>query len=175
MAGSSSDQPDLTAPGEVGSKRGVTPALEPPVSTLPSSHPEASPAERGGEAGEAGHSEIPAASAEAAGETVAEHADEARPFGIDLEAPLLVGGAIVISLVLAFAVLRTTSPFVPMAIVGFAQLFTLLDLLEVNHQLGASGAGLGLIAAILVVLHVAIAWLALRLIRQARGLQAIHE
>ena len=155
-------------------ERGLTPAPEIPVAAVPSSHPEASPAEGGGEAGEAGHSESPAASAEAAGETTAEHAAEARPFGIDLESPILVGGAIVISLVLASAVVRSANPLVPMAVLGFAVLFTLFDVLEVSHQLGASRTGLALIAAILAVLHVAIGWLALRLIRQARGLHAMH-
>ena len=144
-------------------ERGTT-ATETPVATVPSGHPEASPAEGGGEAGEAGHSDAPAASAGGAGETDAEHAAEARPFGIDLESPFLVGGAIVISLVLALAVLRIKNPLVPVAIVGFALLFMLFDLLEVSHQLGASRSGLVLIAGLLAALHLVTALLALRLV-----------
>lgn len=149
-------------------------ATETPAAVVPSSQPQASPAEGGGEAGEVGHSEAPAASAETGGETATEHAAEARPFGIDLESPLLVGGAIVISLVLAFAVLRTTNTLVPMAIIGFALLFTLFDSLEVSHQLGASRSGLTLIAAILAVLHVVTALLALRLVRPTQGVRSVN-
>jgi hypothetical protein len=152
--------------------RGTTPT-EAPAAVVPSSQPEVSPAEGGGEAGEAGHSEAPA-SAEAAGETATEHAAEARPFGIDLESPILVGGAIVISLVLAFAILRTTSPLVLMTIIGFALLFTLFDVLEVSHQLGASRSELAVIAAILAALHIATALLALRLVRQTQGLRMVN-
>ena len=153
-------------------ERGTT-ATETPVATVPSGHPEASPAEGGGEAGEAGHSDTPAASAGGAGETDAEHAAEARPFGIDLESPFLVGGAIVISLVLALAILRIKSPLVPAAIVGFALLFMLFDLLEVSHQLSASRSGLVLIAGILAALHLVTAVLALVLLRQTRGVPLV--
>ena len=146
-------------------ERGTT-ATETPVSTVPSGNPEASPAEGGGEAG---HSDAPAASAGGAGETDVEHAAEARPFGIDLESPILVGAAIVISLVLALAALRMTSPLVPVAIVGFALLVMLFDLLEVNHQLGASRSGIALIAGILAALHFVTALLALVLLRQTQG------
>lgn len=149
-------------------ERGTT-ATETPVATVPSGNPEASPAEGGGESGEAGHSDAPAASAGGAGETDAEHAAEARPFGIDLESPIPVGAAIVISLVLALAVLRMTYPLVPVAIAGFALLLMLFDLLEVNHQLGASRSGIALIAGILAALHLVTAWLALVLLRQTRG------
>jgi len=151
-----------------------TVATEAPAAVVPSSQPEASSAEGGGEAGEAGHSEAPLASAGGAAETATEHAAEARPFGIDLESPLLVGGSIVISLVLAFAVLRTMSPLVPMAIIGFALLFTLFDVLEVSHQLGASRSGLAFIATVLAVLHVVTALLALRLVRQTQRLRTVN-
>lgn len=154
-------------------ERGTT-ATEVPATVVPSSQPEASPTEGGGEAGEAGHSEAPAASAGAAGETATEHAAEARPFGIDLESPILVGSAIVISLVLAFAVLRTTSPLVPMAIAGFALLFVVFDLLEISHQVGASRGDLALIATILAVLHVITALLAVRLVRRSGGMSLVN-
>ena len=146
-------------------------STETPAAVVPSSQPEASPAESGGEAG---HSEALAASAETGGETATEHAAEARPLGIDLESPLLVGGAIAISLVLAFAVLRTTNPLVPIAIIGVALLFTLFDVLEVIHQLGGSRSGLALIAAVLAVLHIATALLAVRLVRQVPGVRRVN-
>lgn len=151
-------------------ERGTT-ATETPVTVVPSSQPEASPVEGGGEAAEAGHSEAPVASAGEAAESATEHAGEARPFGIDLESPLLVGSAIVVSLVLAFAVIRMTNPLVPMAIIGFALLFTLFDVLEVTHQLGVSRTGLAFIATILAVLHVVIGLLAIRLLKQTRGVR----
>ena len=84
----------------------------------------------GGEAGEASHSEAPAASAGEAGESTTQDAAETWPLGIDFEAPLLVGGAIVVSLILAFAVVRAMNPLIPAAIVGFSLLFAVLDLFE---------------------------------------------
>jgi hypothetical protein len=144
-------------------------APERPVASAPSSQPEASNGEGGGEGAEAGHSDAPAASAGATGETAGEHAAEARPFGIDVESPLLVDSVIVISLLLALAVLRTTTPFVPVAIVGFAVIFALFDALEVSFQLGASRPGLALIAALLIALHVVTGLIALRLVRRQRG------
>ena len=149
-------------------ERGVS-APERPVASAPSSQPEPPNAAGVAEGAEAGHSDAPAASAEAAGETAGEHAAEARPFGIDVESPLLVGGVIVISLLLALAVLRTTTPFVPVAILGFAVIFALFDALEVSFQVGASRTGLALIAALLIPLHVVTGLIALRLVWRPRG------
>lgn len=155
-------------------ERGVsTPTSPVPVQPSPSAHVEGA----GGEAGETGHSETPGAtahiaSAGEAGESTAEHAAEAWPFGIDLEAPLLVGGAILVSLMLAFAVLRTTTLLVPIAIVGFSLLFAILDLLELSHQLGASRTGLAAIAAVLLVLHAVTALFAARLLMTERSVIA---
>lgn len=130
----------------------------------PSTHVEGA----SGESGDASHSDAPAAttaiaSAGESGETTAEHAAETWPFGIDLESPVLVGGAILVSLLLALAVLRTTTPMVPLVIVGFSLLFAALDLLEVSHQLGAARTGLAAIAAVLLVLHGATVLVAARL------------
>jgi hypothetical protein len=127
----------------------------------PSAHVEGN----GGEGGEAAPSAVPAET----GETATEHAAESWPLGIDLEAPLLVGGAIVVSLTLAFAVVRSASPVVPIAVVGFSALFAVLDLLELAHQLGASRTGLAALAVLLAVLHVAAALMAARLVRHDRG------
>ena len=142
-------------------ERGVGTSSEPAATQPePSAHVEGA----GGEAGEAAPTTAPAES----GETPAEHAAESWPFGIDLESPFLVGGAIVVSLVLAFAVLRSASPIVPVAIVGFSILFAVLDLLELSHQLGASRTGLAALAVLLAVLHVAAALIAARLVMNAR-------
>jgi hypothetical protein len=149
-------------------ERGVS-APERPAASAPSSQPEALTVEGGGEGAEAGHSEAPAASAAPAGETAGEHAAEGRPFGIDVESPLLVGGVIAISLLLALAVLLTTRPLVPVAILGFAVIFALFDALEVSFQLGALRSGLALIAMILIALHVVTGLLALRLVQRQRG------
>ena len=146
-------------------ERGVV-AVEPLAAAEPSSQPEASPAEGGGETG---HSEAPAASAETAGETVEQHAVEARPFGIDMESPLPVGAAIVVSVLLAGAVLQMKAPIVGVAIVLFAVIIALFDLLEVSFQLGAARPGLALIASVLVVMHVMIGLIAVRLFQQERG------
>jgi hypothetical protein len=150
-------------------ERGIAAPSTPAAAAAPSVPPEASHAETAGDVGEAGHSEAPAASSEGAGETAATHAAEVRPFGIDLESPLLVGSAIAISLVLAFAVLRTTAPVVPLLIVGFALVFAFLDALEVSYQLGASRIGLAVVAAVLVALHVIAGIVALRLLMQPGG------
>ena len=142
-------------------ERGVT-SEAPPVAVQPS--PSVHVDGEGGEAGEAGRSEAPVGSGGGAGETPAEHAAESWPFGIDLEAPLLVGGAIIVSLLLAVAVLRTTAPIVLVAVVGFALLFAVLDLVEMSHQLGASRTGLAAIAITLLALHALAAAIAARLL-----------
>lgn len=141
-------------------RRVTSPAPPVAVQPSPSGHAEGA----GGEAGEAGHSEAPVASAGEAGETPAQHAAESWPFGIDLEAPLLVGGAIIVSLLLALAVIRTTAPIVLVAVVGFAVLFAVLDLVEVSHQLGVSRTGLAAIAIILLALHALAMAIAVRLL-----------
>lgn len=123
----------------------------------------------GGDGGEAGHSPAAAESGgEVAGETAAGRDAEFKPFGIDLEAPLLVGAAIVGSLGLALLVAVTTSLLVPLAIVGFAVVFAVLDLLEVVHQLGLSHATLVGIAVVLVVAHIVVGLLAARLLTTGR-------
>lgn len=128
----------------------------------PSGQPAASEAaEGGGEGGDAGHSATGGTpAAEGGGETTG----ELRPLGVDLESPLLVGAAILTSLLLAIAVLRMSSPLVGLAIVGFALVFAVLDGLEVLHQLSASRIGLVAIAGVLVVIHAAAGLLAVWLL-----------
>lgn len=156
-------------------ERGLASTPSPPAVAAPSPQAAASqPAEgEGGEAGEAGHSAEPAASAEAAaGETGTEHNAEWRPFGIDLESPLPVGGAIVASLALAVAVLVLRSWVVGLAVLGFAVLFGFFDLLEVAHQLDVARSNLAAIAVVLLVVHVAAGLLAIRLLVTQRGVLA---
>ncbi len=108
----------------------------------------------GGEAGEAGHSAAPVASAGApSGESGAEGHTEWRPLGIDLESPLFVGAGILASLVLALAVLAMTSQLVPLAVVGFALVFAVFDLLEVFHQVDVAQPNLVAIAIVLLVIQ----------------------
>lgn len=104
---------------------------------------------------------LPAGSSGETGETAEERAAEARPFGLDLESPLFVGGAIVISLLLAAAVLRSTATSVSAAVAAFAGLFAAFDALELRSQLAASRTSLALIAALLLVLHVVAGLIAL--------------
>jgi len=154
-------------------ERGATASTAPAV-VEPSTEPVSSaPVEgEGGEAAEAGHSpaaaEPGATSGESAGETSSDHAAETWPLGLDLEAPVLVGGVILVSLILAVAVMVTTSPIVPMAIVGFAVLFGLFDLLEVVHQVGRGQVGLVAIALVLLAAHAAAGLVALRLLAQRK-------
>ena len=140
----------------------------PPGVVESSAHPASSaPAEgSGGEAGEVGNSApaTAAATGEGTGETAGEHSAETWPLGVDLEAPILVGAVIVVSLVLAVAVVSMTSPLVPLAIVGFAVVFGLFDLLEVVHLVGQARTGLAAIALVLLVAHAAAGLIALRLL-----------
>jgi hypothetical protein len=143
-----------------------------PAAVEPSAQPaSAPPAEgAGGEAGEAGHSAAVAATATTEGpdETAGEHAAETWPLGIDLEAPLLVGGVILVSLALAVAVVRTAGPLVPLAIAGFAVVFALFDLVEVIHQVGQTRTNVAAIAVVVFALHVAAGFVALRLFADRR-------
>ena len=150
-------------------ERNVTTSQAPPA-IAPSTQPEATHAEGGSEeGGEAAPSEAPVASLGEAGETAEQHAAEARPFGLDLESPLLVGAAIAISLLLAVAVVRTTAPRVLVAILLFAALFALFDLLEVSYQLTASRPGLAVIAGLLVALLAIAALIAIVLLNRSRA------
>jgi FtsH-binding integral membrane protein len=151
-------------------RRTTTDASPAAVQPEPSAHVEGEGGESG-EGSEAAHSAVPAE----ANETPEQHAAEILPLGIDLESPLLVGGAILVSLVLAVAVLRSTNPLIPTAIVGFAVLFGVLDLLELAHQIGESNTGIALMAALIAVVHGVIAIIAIRLLMDARGVAAVAK
>ena len=138
-----------------------------PTAVTPSGESAASqPVEGGGsEAGEGATAKPEGSSAAVSGETTPEAATEWRPFGINLESPMPVGGAILVSVLLAVAVIRLTSPMVPVAVIGFALVFLVFDGLEVAHQVEVAKPILAVIATVLVVLHLAAALLAVRLIR----------
>jgi hypothetical protein len=133
-------------------------------------HPGPSPHVEGdeGEAGEGGGAAQPTQPAEN-GETPEQHAAEVQPLGIDLESSFLVGGAIIVSLVLAVAVVRSVNPIIPIGIIAFSILFAVLDVLELVYQIGESRMGLALFAAVLAAIHVAAALIALRLVTSGRG------
>lgn len=152
----------------------TTPAAVEPSTQPPSSQPTEG---TGGEAGEAGHSAAAAATAtaEGPGETAGEHAVETWPLGIDLEAPPLVGGVIVASLVLAVTVVSTAGRLAPLAIAGFAVLFALFDLLEVVHQLGQTRTGLAAFAIVVLATHAAAGLVAVRLVLNRRPAMSAGE
>jgi hypothetical protein len=151
-------------------ERSSTTHVEPGAVT-PTGQPIASQHVEGGgtEAGE-GSSAAPAASSErGSGETSPEGSAEWRPFGIDLESPVPVGGAILSSLLLAFAVLGLKTPVVPMLVIGFALVFLVFDLLEVAHQLDVAQPVLVVIALLLAAIHLVAALLAVRLLMAPRA------
>jgi hypothetical protein len=123
------------------------------------------------ETGEDDHSEAPASetvehseTGEAAESEEAESADEdeERVLGIDVESPLVVGIAVVVSLLLAaLAWWRPIRGVLVLAGV-VAAAFAVLDLAEVAHQLDENYTGLVLLAAAIVVLHATAAGLAFR-------------
>ena len=155
-------------------ERGATAPASPAAGEPSSQSVSFAPAEgASGEAGEARPSAAPApATGETAVESAAEHATESWPLGIDLEAPLLVGGVVVLSLVLALAVVRIGGPLVPLVIAVFAVVFALFDLLEVVHQVGQARTGLAMIALGLLVAHEAAGLIALRLVLSRRATRA---
>jgi hypothetical protein len=83
--------------------------------------------------------------------------DEERVLGIDVESPLLVTTAIVVSLLLAGLVWRR--PIRPLLIViaVVAAAFAMLDAAEVAHQLDEDHTGLALLAGLVAALHAAAA------------------
>lgn len=72
------------------------------------------------------------------------------------------------SLALAFAVVRTVSPLVLVAIVGFAVLYAVLDLFELSHQVAESRMALALFALLIATFHMAATLIALRLVMNDR-------
>ncbi|MEO8425262.1 MAG: hypothetical protein ABI595_15300, partial [Actinomycetota bacterium] len=94
-----------------------------------------------------------------------EHTD-ARVLGIDLEAPLFVVLAVVISVALAAAVWWRETLAVLVLVLLFALVFAVLDIAEVIHQNDSGRTGVVLVAAVVAVLHLGVAGLAARAVSQ---------
>jgi hypothetical protein len=83
-----------------------------------------------------------------------------RVLGVDLESPVLVAGAVVVSLLLAGFVWRRPDRRLLIAIAAFTAGFAVLDIAEFTHQLDEDRTGLAVLAAILALLHAGIGALA---------------
>jgi Flp pilus assembly protein TadB len=104
----------------------------------------------------------------------AEHAeeDEERVLGIDVESPLLVTAAVIVSLLLAGLVWRRPHRQLLIVIAIVAAGFAVLDAAEIAHQLDEDRSGLALLAGVIMALHTAAAALAIREITRTT---ATHE
>ena len=87
---------------------------------------------------------------------------EETVLGLDLESPLLVGAAVVVSILLAGLTLARRDRRLLLTVAAFAGAFAVLDAAEVVHQLDEDGTGLTLLATVVDVLHVGAAPLALQ-------------
>lgn len=81
--------------------------------------------------------------------------------GIDLESPLPITTAVIVSLLLAGLVWRRPHPQLLIVIAVVAAAFAVLDAAEVAHQLGEDHTGLALLAGLIAALHAAAAALAI--------------
>ena len=86
--------------------------------------------------------------------------DEERVLGIDVESPLLVTTAVVVSVLLAGLVWRRRDRSLLVAIAIFGAGFAVLDIAEVAHQLDEAHNGLALLAGLIAALHASTAVLA---------------
>jgi hypothetical protein len=120
--------------------------------------------ENGGETSSEGgggetHSESGETSSQSnTGETHSESSEEI--FGINPESTGLVIAAIVAAVLLAVAVWFSPIPLVLLAVIAFGLVFAVFDVREVVHQVNESRAGLVVIAAVLALIHLAVAALA---------------
>jgi hypothetical protein len=85
--------------------------------------------------------------------------------GINPESTGLVIVAIACTVLLAAAVWFRPIPVVLLAVVAFGLVFAALDVRELVHQVNESRAGIAVVAAVLTVLHLAIAGTAVALLR----------
>jgi hypothetical protein len=89
--------------------------------------------------------------------------------GINTESLALEIAAIVASLVLAAAAWLLRQRLVLLAIIAFALVFAAGDGRELVHQINDSHAGIAVIAAVLIVLHLAVAGTAAMLLGPRTG------
>lgn len=78
-----------------------------------------------------------------------------RLTGINVEAPWVVALAGVVSIALAVAVWLRPNPAVTAIVVAFTAAALVLDVLEINHQIGADRIGLAGLAGVIAALRVA--------------------
>lgn len=114
-----------------------------------------------GETHTEGSAEPDAAEGGASGASVAEngHAD-ATVLGIDLESPVFVALAVIVSAALAAAVWWMATRTVLVIVLVFALVFAVLDIAEVIHQVDLERTGVMLIAALVGLVHLGIAAIA---------------
>jgi hypothetical protein len=93
----------------------------------------------------------------------AEEGGEERVLGLDLESPLLVTAAVVVSVLFAGLVWRRRDRSLLVAIAVFGAGFAVLDIAEIAHQLDEDRTGLALLAGLIAALHAATAVLAVHL------------
>ena len=101
-------------------------------------------------------------SGEAAEHVESAEKDEERVLGLDLESPGPVALAVVLSAVLAAAVLWRPDRRVLLVVALGATAFAVLDIAEVAHQLADDRTGLALLAATIAAMHAAATALAAR-------------
>ena len=87
---------------------------------------------------------------------------EERVLGVDVESPLLVIAAVVVSLLLAAVTWRRPTRGVLVLTGAVVAAFAVLDLAEMAHQLDEDNTGLVFLAAAIAVLHAIAAGLAFR-------------
>jgi Flp pilus assembly protein TadB len=78
-------------------------------------------------------------------------------FGINPEAKGLVAAAVAAGVVLAVAVWFTNAALILVGAIAFGLVFAVFDVRELIHQVNESRAGLVVIAAVLAVIHLAVA------------------
>jgi hypothetical protein len=115
--------------------------------------------------------EVSGESAEKTNPTEESHGDAgAKILGVDTESVALSVIAVVASLLLAVVVWLGHWPrLTPLAVAAFGLVFAAGDTRELVHQLRESNAGLAAIAGTLIVLHLAVAVLAVALYPRRRG------
>jgi hypothetical protein len=87
--------------------------------------------------------------------------NEVRVLGIDVESPLAIAAAVVVSVLLAGVVWRRPTRRLLVVIAVVAAAFAVLDIAEVVHQVDENRTGLALLAGVIAAAHAAAAALAL--------------
>ena len=142
-------------------------ATSPPTAASPAPHVEGS-GEAGGEGDESHAPEASGESpAEAGGNTEAGGSEAI--FGIDPEAPALVGLAVILSLLAAFLVWRDGQRLVVGGAVVVTLGFAVLDLLEVSHQAREGTVLLVLIAGLVAIAHLVAAGVGVVILRRSQA------